>query len=1352
MALRFILCIIYICLGALSSKAAASSELSLRHLNTASGFSNNFVTDLFKDSRGLLWIGTSSGLYRFDGYAARRIADLNGLSDEILTGYVYYIYEDALGRLWIHADTYFGLYDPLSDKSYRYASDYLNTLGIEGYVTSVITDERGDVWIAVDRQGLFRLCLPEGIIEKVKGDSFEGGTIVDLELTGDKIIGVTNRSVIVEADRQSMTSRTISKSPDVSEMEEMGYDLYIDKSKRLWLLTNERLHLFDLPSGRWLTDSLPGKGLDGVVKALFNDSNGNLWIARDHHGIERVVNNNGSFVYEPVKVNGGFNPSNTVTSIFEDEYGTLWFGTYKLGLYSYNESVEKFALEDFPDVNCMVAGKNDEIWVGTDNSGLWHWNLATGERKGIADPSEGEAPKAITSLAYSPDGKLYIGAFSRGIRSYQNGVFTPLVTGSDIDNHYAWSMAFDKNGLLWIGTLGGGLFVLNPLTGEVRKFDEQKDGLSSNYVLSVLPSRDGKVYIGSSGGIDCYNPSDGVLSRMDAGDKAKSENIKVVQLFEDSRGLLWVPTPNGLKVIDRLTNTWHDIPTGQSSRTSYIMGVTEDNGGAIWVSDGSRLVNIKVSYDEKTGELSTIDRVYDSRDGLQNCDFNQRSFAKLPNGDITVGGMFGINRFAPSEIRFNTAKPNVMFTDLYMGNFPVQVGEKIDGRVVLKRAIGSNEQIEFSHNPKEFTIFFASDDYALPEKTSFMYKLVGYSDEWMKCPEGINYVTYTNLSPGNYRLLVKAINGDGYESETAAELPIKVYPSFWGSSWAIMIYLVLFVAIVGGIVKVVRERERKLFEKKRHEDALRKQEEINQMKFRFFTNVSHDLRTPLTLIVSPLDEMIKESDDERQTKRLTLMRNNAVRLLSLVNQLLDFRKNEVAGLQLNPSEGDIVAFARSVCQSFVTLSDRKNIVQTFYSDRERIILMFDEDKMEKILMNLLGNAFKFTPAGGRIDVALEQVGDENPVLRIKVSDTGIGIKDKDKEHIFERFYQVDEQGDSHPGMGSGIGLSMVSEYVKLHDGTIRVTDNVGQGSVFIIDIPIRSTSSLSANKETLAEPGQNINAEEDANLGMETEKEDAKVYNDRKTVLVVDDNIDMTEMLKDSLIDDYDVLTAGDGNEALDAISQQTPDIILTDLMMPGMNGIELCRKLKSNKATVNIPLIIITAKHDLGVKLEGLTIGADDYITKPFNLDVLRLRMKRLVALTAKGAGRTLIDPEPEHIEITPLDEKLIEKAMKYVSDNLDRSDLSVEELSSALGMSRVRLYKKVKQITGKTPIEFIRVIRLKRAAQLLRESQLNVSEIAYQTGFNNPKVFSKYFKDEFGILPSVYQDKEGKETNYTV
>ena len=345
---------------------------------------------------------------------------------------------------------------------------------------------------------------------------------------------------------------------------------------------------------------------------------------------------------------------------------------------------------------------------------------------------------------------------------------------------------------------------------------------------------------------------------------------------------------------------------------------------------------------------------------------------------------------------------------------------------------------------------------------------------------------------------------------------------------------------------------------------------------------------------------------------------------------------------------------------------------------------------------------------------------------------------------------MDDDAESHPGTGSGIGLSMVSEYVKLHEGSIKVVDNVEKGSVFIMEIPIRHMAATNAPNTSGKEPY-------DISTGKPQEEQvDEKKRTDRdltrRTVLVVDDSRDMTEMLRDSLDGIYEVVTAHDGRKALEKARLLKPDIILTDLMMPGMNGMELCRALKEDRRTVNIPIIIITAKHDLGVKLEGLTIGADDYITKPFNLDVLRLRMRRLIELSEKGVRRTLIEPEPDDIRITPLDEKLIEKAMKYVSQNLSRPELSVEELSDHLGMSRVSLYKKIKQITGKSPLEFIRIIRLKRAAQLLRESQLNVSEIAYQTGFNNPKMFSRYFKEEFGILPSAYQDKEGAETNYTL
>ena len=570
--------------------------------------------------------------------------------------------------------------------------------------------------------------------------------------------------------------------------------------------------------------------------------------------------------------------------------------------------------------------------------------------------------------------------------------------------------------------------------------------------------------------------------------------------------------------------------------------------------------------------------------------------------------------------------------------------------------------------------------------------------------------------------------------------------------WAYIVYALLIVGVVFFSLYVVQRRERNKFRIRQIEEDAKKKEELSQMKFRFFTNVSHELRTPLTLIISPMESMMKEITDEKLHGKLQLMYRNAQRLLTLVNQLLDFRKNEMAGLHLTLSEGDIVAYVRSICTSFLMLSEKKHVHLTFFSAMESLNMSFDEDKIGKVVMNLLSNAFKFTPDGGRVDVALEMSKEMSGRLLIKVSDTGVGIRDEDKERIFERFYQVEQEEPEHQSTGSGIGLSLVRDFVTLHEGTVRVVDNVGSGSVFLVELPVKHirvsppkpaplTEEVEEHEELL--PGME---EEALSVDLLDDMEDNEDEKEKPLALIVDDNEDLVAFMKDSLSLYFRIQSASNGREAWQKISELMPDIIVSDVMMPEMDGNELCRWVKTDKRTSDIPMILLTARQAVEDKVEGLTIGADDYVTKPFNVEILILRMRKLIDLSKKRKAKSLIDPEPSEIAITSLDEKLVENAIKYVEANIGRCDLSVEELSRGLGMSRVHLYKKLLQITGKTPIEFIRVIRLKRAAQMLRESQQNVSEIAYQLGFNNPKYFSKYFKDEFGVLPSVYQEREGK------
>ena len=682
-----------------------------------------------------------------------------------------------------------------------------------------------------------------------------------------------------------------------------------------------------------------------------------------------------------------------------------------------------------------------------------------------------------------------------------------------------------------------------------------------------------------------------------------------------------------------------------------------------------------------------------------------------------------------------------MFTGLSLFDEPIKVGQSYGGRVLIEKELNDVENVEFDYKQNIFSVSFASDNYNLPEKTQYMYKLEGFNNDWLTLPLGVHNVTFTNLAPGKYVLRVKAVNSDGYVGVKEATLGIVVNPPFWMSWWAYLLYAIGLVVVLFLARYRMLKREREKFHLQQIESEAAKNEEINNMKFRFFTNVSHELRTPLTLIISPLEGMLKETTDELQSTRLQLMHRNAQRLLHLVNQLLDFRKGEMSTHQLSLSEGDIISYVHSVCNSFLLMADKKHIQFSFFSGIDTFSMAFDADKVGKIVMNLLSNAFKFTPEGGRVTVMIEHVAGTPDMLEIKIADTGIGISEVDKEHIFERFYQAGHKGVEET-TGNGIGLSLVRDFVTLHEGEVKVFDNIGMGSVFVIQFPVKHVETQVQLPE---ETGMPAGDEEDKEM-----KEEAREEMERKNfplLLIVDDNEDFRIFMRYSLELQYRVKLAVNGKEAWEMMQEELPDLVISDVMMPQMDGNELCRLIKQDKRTAHIPVILLTARQNTEAKLEGLQTGADDYVTKPFNMTILVLRIRKLIELSRyHRVTQGMIDPAPSEIVITSLDEKLIEKAIKYVEDNMSRTELSVEELSRELGMSRVHLYKKLLQITGKTPIEFIRVIRLKRAAQLLRESQLHVSEVAFEVGFNNPKYFSRYFKDEFGVLPSVYQEKEGK------
>lgn len=1335
--------------------SATSHDYMFKHLEVKDGLSNNQVNAIYKDSNGFLWFGTASGLNRYDGYDIKIYRSQKDDTQSLPDNYIEDIQEDSSGNLWIRTGAGYAIYNSVGDVFDRNVEAWMWNIGISGTPAMVYIDKEKTYWIYISGKGVY--CYKEGKetadMAKIPTETFSDLAITDFAECGEGLLLAFSDGTLTCLDKEKLNVRWTNRDivSDFGKVENNTFTLFVDRNDKLWIYSVVGLWIYRLPAKQWELRS-PRDDTYNTVRALAQDKYGHIWVGRDQDGIELIGTGekNIHLAYDPNNERALSN--NTITVLYEDTDGTMWVGTYKKGVSYYNESAFKFGIVDVGDINCVEDGNDDIVWLGTNGNGLVCWNRLTGERKVYSHSADinSISSDVVVSLLKGSNGKLWIGTYWGGLNCLDGTRFIHYHSKEGGNNSSVydniWALAEDGDKNIWVGTLGGGLQCLNQQTGAFTTYSTGNSNLVSDYISSLCIGRNNTLIVGTSAGMAIMDLATKKITNFTGtrSGKARFSNQNLSQVYEDSRGLIWVATREGLNVYDPKQDELYEVPIKPDFSKLFILGITEDDRKSIWVSTGGELINIVMSNEDKTGKLGFRCYTYNDKDGLQSCDFNQRSLKRLHTGEIVVGGLYGLNRFIPDNIKYNTTLPRVMFTGFHLFNETVAVGKEYEGRVILLEDLNKTKEVVLAYKQNVFTVLFASDNYVLPEKTRYYYKLEGFNEDWLTSMSDQHRVTYTNLAPGTYFLKVKATNSDGYAGTEEAALKIVILPPFWMTPWAYACYIFLLIGGLFLALYSVQRRERNKFKIRQMEQDARKNEEVNQMKFRFFTNVSHELRTPLTLIISPLESMIKDTKDGKQLDKLNLMHRNALRLLNLVNQLLDFRKNEMAGLHLSLSEGDIVAYVQNICSSFLMLSEKKKVHLTFFSAVEVLNMAFDEDKVGKIVMNLLSNAFKFTPDGGRVDVSLEVLKSSPETLEIKVSDTGSGVKDEDKERIFERFYQVENEGESNRSTGSGIGLSLVRDYVILHGGAVRVFDNVGSGSVFVVDIPVKHSvvnvatplSAEAAEEDAVALDASEIGDEEDTVVG---EKK-------KPVVLIVDDNEDFITFMRDSLRLYFSVQSAANGREAWQLIPELMPDLIVSDLMMPEMDGNELCRWVKTDKRTENIPFVLLTAKQSVENKVEGLTIGADDYVTKPFNMEVLILRMRKLIDLSSRSKSRNRIDPEPSDIVITSLDEKLIENAIKYVEANIARSDLSVEELSHELGMSRVHLYKKLLQITGKTPIEFIRIIRLKRAAQLLRESQQNVSEIAYQLGFNNPKYFSKYFKDEFGVLPSVYQEREGK------
>lgn len=1303
------------------------SSYVFHHLETTEGLSNNNVRAFLRDSYGFLWIGTESGLNRYDGYGFKVYKMHSGLPNTLSSNNIIELQEDGLSNIWIDFGYYYMIYKRDKD-SFSDPKLFLLNLGIQpDFNAEVFIDKNRNLWVVNKKKIFFH------DFRKKKTSVFQLKTTLK-----DEISITDNGEFLFAIQYDSGTCWKLNKKTGVLTFLELPDDIkqdtinalniiYLDSNNGLWICSDKSEQVFYKKNSteEWkkfeLTSGL--KTQANHITSIIENQPGQIWIGTDHKGLfiyDKGKDRFENLVSDPWVETGP--SSNSVKCLYKDNNETIWVGYNKKGLSYYHESFRNFINFKHPqcsDIMSIMEDHQGNIWLGTDGNGLYIKDKKTEAVSKLPVPDI-----AIISIFEDRKNRVWIGTYQKGLFCYENGKMTQYTTkNSKLSSNSIWNLKEDRYGNVWIGSLGGKIQVLptdsNSFNSVLTPFDDIV------YALDMFYDGGDKMYFGTVSGllvIDITNYKKILYRGNRRGNQTFSQD-QISNVYKDKRGLIWLGTNDGLTIWNQKKDTLYYFNNESGLCDNSIKGITEDNFNNIWVptSNGLSILTVRPA---SNGEFSFSSKNYSVKDGLMNNFFNDRSFCKLQNNDIVLGNVEGYTVLNPNKLyEKDQSTPKVIFTELTVGNNIIQVDSYYDGHKLLEHSMQLTSELNFRHDDKLISLQFTTGNLLNADKVKYVYRIEGFSTQWL--PTQKNKIVISSLPTGNYKLLLKARNADGVWNNIPTELSINVMPPFYFSIWAFIIYAILIIGTLIFFVRKTKERHFINLEQQRIQMDHERETQINEIKLKFFTNISHDLRTPLTLIITPLQILLNDATSESMRKKLSVMYKNAQQLMTLINSLLDFHKLDVGVERLNLKSDDFVSFSNEIYLLFCVYAEERNINLLLFSDIESLVMSFDRDKIQKIFSNLLSNAFKYTLDGGTIKIHIKRAGNN---VCVSVSDTGRGISDKEKEHIFERFYQAQQEQEK---TGTGIGLHIVAEYINLHEGTVNVTDNVPQGSIFTFHIPIR-VADLNADSEYLPE---NITEE------YTTEEEDYGLTN-KKILLFVDDNNDFCEFIKDNLEDTYTVITANNGEEALQLLQKFNVTIVVSDVMMPVMNGIELCKKIKTNIHWSHIPVILLTARTAEEHIVEGLELGADDYITKPFNFNLLKLRIQKFVEWTEKSHASfsQKLDVSPSEITITSLDEALIVKAIKVVEEHINDIEFSVEALSTALGLSRGHLYKKLVAITGKGPIEFIRTIRLKRGRQLLEKSQMQIAEIAYEVGFNSPKRFAKYFKEEFGFLPSEY------------
>ncbi|WP_068825754.1 hybrid sensor histidine kinase/response regulator transcription factor [Wenyingzhuangia fucanilytica] len=1385
--------LIVICLFCSQSKLIAQTPIYFQHLTTNNGLSQNDVNSIYQDNQGFMWIATHDGLNKYDGYGFKVYNPDSKNSKSINSNLIYALTADNNGDLWL-GTTGNGLnyFNKTLETFTHFTHEEGNSKSLSSnHITALYLDKNNMLWIGTnDGINLLDLNKP---LDDVSFKHFN--------INQEKLVFNKDKNTIFSIFEDSKNQLWIGGTDGL-------YKLSRDNNGEVYFkLINEKIGLPNL-SIRSINEDTYGRLIIGSNKGLFlldgnEESHKTNKVCDGFFNVIAILDNhiwagtnNGLLYFNSTNKNKlpelkdryVYNPrnpnsisKNIVKSLFVDHTGIVWVGTNGGGVNKFDPDRKHFrhirkTLDpkslSYDKIRAMFEDSNGTLWIGTEGGGL---NMILKEN---IDENYNHfktfesilKPFALAEIKKGNDKKIFIGAestpglFILDISDPNNINEKNIKEEKDI-THSVFSILEDSHKNVWIGTYNGGLHRWlyqgddTPYKKEVF-FHSNKDSssISSNIIRNIYEDSKKNIWFATADGLSLLPQKEISLSKPKFQSfKHQSENKEsishnyILELYESKDSVMWIGTfGGGLNKYIPSTNgklghfITYDDHNGLPN--NIIKGILEDDHHNLWLSTNKGL--------SKFNPKQETFKNYDVNDGLQNNEFQELARLKRKNGEMLFGGINGFNVFYPEDIIDNSYEAETVITELSITNKPVKIGDEINGRILLNKAINDIQEIELKYSENSFSFEFAALHYAAPLKNKFAYMLEGFDKDWIYTTSKKRFATYTNIAPGTYTLKVKASNNDGIWDSTPKELKIEVIPPFYLTKIAYVVYLLLFVLVLllyrrFTIIKTTKKHQLELNHLENE-----KNEELQRIKLEFFTNISHEFRTPLTLIKGPIEFLQKNGENLNQKElqeQYALMQKNSSYLMRLVNQLLDFRKINQGKMSLVVRKSNIVTFIKEVAEPFQFLSHKQVIDFQVKASNQNIISWFDHTALEKIINNLLSNAFKFTPEHGTVVVEISDGKeiDNTSVVIIKVIDSGEGISENRLQNIFERFYIEEDKHKNNP-QGAGIGLAFTKSLVELHRGTIQAISNENEGTQFIVKLPMDKVTYLNVpeivcKEETDGDFLMRSSEKESFAIDINDELLDDNITKSRSKLpilLIVDDNADIRSFIKQVLGKEYEIYEAENGEEGFNVASKVIPNIIITDLLMPIMDGLQFCEKLKTTKTTSHIPVIMLTAKISQESELKGLKNGADDYIRKPFDTELLKIKLKNIIKnrdILRKRFNRE-INLQPKEVTVTSTDELFLQQAIDIVEKHMMNTDFSVEMLVKEMGHSRSNLYLKFKEITGLSSSEFIRNIRLKRAVQLFEQSDLSVKEIMYMTGFNTASYFAKCFKKQFGVIPSEY------------